>query len=209
MTANIPFFKNSKDETHCLQACMKMVLKYHFPKKRYTFNNLDKEMMISEKKVYTTFPQAVVVLDKLGIKCKYLTQTKNGYENYLKMGIEEYHNNTSGQSTNVIKDIDLHFSKKGWNMGLIKEKELSIENLKKMIYKNYLALAMIDYNGLKENKSYDGHVVLVKSIKNNKITINDPGPPAIEDRIISRKDFLKIWHDPDNYRSVLVVFGKK
>ena len=209
MALNIPFFRNMKDETHCLQTCMMMVLKYHFPKKEFTFGQIDRAMMVNGKKAYITFSQAVVVLDRLGLECTYITRAKGGYEHFLKIGISKYYRQIEKQSPDVIEDVDLRFSKTAWDMGLIEEKRISLISLREMLDKDCLVIAMVDHNGQKEGMPYDGHTVLIKSIGKESIILNDPGPSAIEDRKLKTKDFLNIWHDPDGYRSVLVISGKK
>lgn len=39
---NIPFYSNTSDDTHCLQACLKMLLKYFYPNEEYSWEELDK-----------------------------------------------------------------------------------------------------------------------------------------------------------------------
>ena len=38
---NVPFFPNTADNTHCLQAVLKMILKYFEPQKDYSFEELN------------------------------------------------------------------------------------------------------------------------------------------------------------------------
>ena len=63
----IPFYANLKDDNHCLQACFKMVLKYYFPKRNYSFKELDKvSQHISGK--WTWQGAFLLVLYKMGFE---------------------------------------------------------------------------------------------------------------------------------------------
>jgi len=42
MKTEVPFYPNTEDNTHCLQACLKMVLKYFIQEKEYSYEDLDR-----------------------------------------------------------------------------------------------------------------------------------------------------------------------
>jgi len=46
----ISFFKNT-DNFHCMQACMKMILKYYFPKKTLYFKQIDELIGLGNRKL--------------------------------------------------------------------------------------------------------------------------------------------------------------
>ena len=58
MEKEIPYFKQP-DNTHCFQACLKMILKYFFPEKEFTYEELDE---ISDK------PRNLITLKAMDIK---------------------------------------------------------------------------------------------------------------------------------------------
>ena len=68
MKKEIPYFKQP-DNTHCFQACLKMVLKYFFPEKEFTFEELDK-ITDKPKDKWTWSCTALVELKNIGLKIK-------------------------------------------------------------------------------------------------------------------------------------------
>jgi len=62
---HVPFFANTKDDTHCYQAALRMVLKYFIPSKSYSYKLLDK---ITEKKegMWTWALKGNIALRKMG-----------------------------------------------------------------------------------------------------------------------------------------------
>ena len=63
----VPFFPNTTDDTHCLQAVLKMVLKYFQPEKNFSFDELD---VLSDKVPgkWTWATRALINLHKMGYK---------------------------------------------------------------------------------------------------------------------------------------------
>jgi len=59
MKLNIPFFPNTEDNTHCLQATLMSVLKIIYPKENFTYEQLD-ELCDKPKNKYT-WPFAFLV----------------------------------------------------------------------------------------------------------------------------------------------------
>ncbi|UCD04572.1 MAG: hypothetical protein JSW73_02985 [Candidatus Woesearchaeota archaeon] len=208
----IPFYPNAPDWLHCMQACAKMILKYHFPEKDFSFDELDNMMGVKKGKL-VTIPQVIVALDKLGLKCKYVTKLGNGitYAEYLEMGMKKYFEKTLGESAvEVISpEVQIQFSKEAYNKGLVEEKRISFQDLKNYFDKGCLILAIVDFNKLNNTqKDFLGHGVLITDI-NEFIHFHDPGEPPTPNRKLDKDFFMTILNDSTKEKSILVVFGKK
>lgn len=76
----VPFFANTVDNTHCVQACFRMALKYFLPELDFNFGKLDAMTHKVEKKGTWWFP-GLVELKKLGIQSKMICAFD--YKRYL------------------------------------------------------------------------------------------------------------------------------
>ena len=64
----IPFYSNTKDATHCYQACFKMLLKFFWPEENYTWEKLDR--ITAKVKGLWTWPMAGILwLKERGVDC--------------------------------------------------------------------------------------------------------------------------------------------
>lgn len=63
---DVKFYGNIADNNHCLQACVKMLLSFYFPKKKFDDSVIDKKTL--QKGGHTWFPPVVCWLDELGLR---------------------------------------------------------------------------------------------------------------------------------------------
>lgn len=64
---DIPFYPNLKDDTHCVQACLKSVLKFYFPKRNYSFRYLDR-VTAHKRGKWTWDSAALMFLAQIGFE---------------------------------------------------------------------------------------------------------------------------------------------
>ena len=55
----VPFYGNTKDNLHCFEACIKMVLKYFEPNKSFSWKELDK--LSGKKKGMGSWPTTMLI----------------------------------------------------------------------------------------------------------------------------------------------------
>ena len=118
MKLSVPFYANP-DGVHCLQACLKMVLKYFDPDKDYTWKELDKISAKKENK--WTWPTATLLfLIKNGYQVEVVEDYD--YQKFVEMGtayqIEKYGKKVANEQ---IKNSDINqerlFMKEFLNIG--------------------------------------------------------------------------------------------
>src|SRR5436190_24154795 len=79
----VPFFANTADDTHCVQAAFKMMLKYYLPERDFSWEELDKMSHKVQGKGTWWFP-IIVELERIGFKSKNIEIFD--YQKYLELG---------------------------------------------------------------------------------------------------------------------------
>lgn len=205
----IPFYSNLKDNNHCLQACLKMVLKYYFPNKNYSFGKLDK-MTMHVKGMWTWQGASLLALADMGFEIvnienlDYKKFSKRG-ENYLKeiWSQEVFETQKKYSDLNQEQKIagEMAESKK---IKLI-NRDVDFLDLENYIQKDYLVLVSVNPCVFENKKCYWSHIVLVTNINEKWVTFHDVGLPAIENRKVSRKKFEKAMIKPWKHDTNLIA----
>jgi len=195
----IPFYANKKDNLHCFGACVKSALKYFFPKKNYTWKEIDK---ITQKGLgLSCWPMAgLVYFAKHGIEVKvidpfsYQKFAKKGL-NFLKkiLGEKEFN-----KDFNADKKIFLQAEKsvkelvKNPKIKVIK-KIATFKDIKKA-FKNYdVVMVGVNAKMLYNHKGTTNHIVIILEIQKNNIILHDSGLPPHRAVKISLKNFKKAF----------------
>jgi hypothetical protein len=193
----VPSFSNTADNNGCLQACVKDVLAYYFPKRLIN----DKE--INEKTGqcggWTWLPPAACWLNNLGLDVKLYWNSKNfDYKSFALYGTSYLKKQWSSERFDweeqhgAYKNIDFvqEKAKEMVNKNIYVGKRLSTALLLKFLgNQESLAVAKTIYQWLSGDYVLgDGHfVVVIDSPKPGFWRINDPGLPEMPNREISSK----------------------
>ncbi len=206
MIKKIPFYKNLSDKTHCFQACLKMIFKYFFPERDYSFKELDK--ISKKKKNKWTWPMAALLfLRKNGLKVKFHAEldykkfAKNG-EYYLK---ELYPKDA--EKIIEMSDIsaEIKNTKEMLKYNIFSVKRISLKDIFRKFQQSYLIIFNINSRIVNRKKGFCGHFVLLTGFDKNNIFIHDPGLPPKPNRKVSKKLFLKAWQYPKReYDTILI-----
>ena len=89
---DIPFYSNTEDDTHCFQAVIKMVLKFFWPDKEFTWAELDK-ITAKVEGLWTWQMAGLLWLDANGFEVKDIEAFD--YDQFIKKG-GDYHGNVFG-----------------------------------------------------------------------------------------------------------------
>jgi hypothetical protein len=196
----IPFYSNLKDNNHCLQACLKMVFKYYFPKENYSYSKLDK--ITKHKKGMWTWQGASLLaladrgFDVVNIEnLDYKKFSKKG-ENYLK----EIWNEEVFETQKKFSDLKQEQNIAGKMMENKKIKllnrDLKFSDVESYFNEDYLVLVSVNPCVFENKKCYWSHIVLIIDIDEKWVTFHDAGLPPIKDRKISRRKFEKAMTKP-------------
>jgi len=188
--------KNTKDNSHCLQACIRMAL--NFP---ISYKNLDK--ITGNKPQQWSWQGSILLwLNKLGydvVNIENLDYKKFSEEGeiYLKrlwpQNVFEAQKNNSdlGRERKIAKE-------------LLKQKVRLINRriddklISKYFNSGYKIIVSINPLVLAKKSGYWSHMVIINNITDKKIIFNDPGLPAIKNRVANKKLFLKAVDKPDS-----------
>lgn len=193
MMNHIPFYENLKDDTHCVQAALKMVLGFFDPERVYTFAELN-EITAHEEGKWTW---QYAMSDWLG---------KNGF---VVVAIEDFDTNAfvdDGEGylekhwTPEVYEIQKHYSnfsaEKTFAERALKNKNVTltsrpatIDDVLDYFSQGYVVMVSINPNILNDGEGYASHVVVVTNIDEEHITFHDPGLPPIAFREVSITDF--------------------
>lgn len=204
----VPFYSNTKDNTHCFQAVLKMILKYYHPNKDYTWEELDE--MSGKKQGLWTWPQhSYVAMEKLGFQIKvisafdYTKFGKYGFE-YLK---KEYGEEVAEEQK---RNSDIEYEKENvQKLSQIIEKETRVPDLNDIISllsTSYLITCGINSRKLAGKSGYAGHNVLIFESENDGFILHDPGLPPKESYKVGFNMFEQAWAYPDDKAKDIIAF---
>jgi len=199
----IPFFSNTKDNTHCFQACLKMILKFLYPEKSFSFKKLD-EISQKPKNKWTWPYTALINLKKMGLVVKYYSTfdckkfAKEGLDYLKKKFPKDF--KTILEKTGDIKK-EMRNAEKLIKSGIFSYQKTSLKSVKRKFNQNYLVIFHINTRILHKKKGYSGHFVVLVGFDKNYLFIHDPGLPPYPERKVPKSLFLKAWQ---NYSVILI-----
>lgn len=206
----VPFYPNTKDDTHCFQACLKMVLKYFFPDEEYSWEEL--ERITAKKPGLWTWPMAGLLwLRDKGVEVRNIELFD--YERFSIEG-EEYLREEFGEevceSQKTHSDLE---QEKGFARGFFQniqgEKRIpDIEEMKGFLHEGWILLCNVNKRALDGREGYSGHTVVVSGFDNAGFILHDPGLPPRENLCVSFQVFDKAWSYPDEKARNIVALKK-
>lgn len=193
----VPFFPNADDDLHCLQACVKSVLKYYFPKRNFTDERIDEKTGFSDG--WSWLPPTVVWLNELGLKVHlYLPATIFDYEVFSQKGTDYLKEKWKEdrfereEKAGALKNISIiqKSTKEMVEKGFLKKERLGVKQLTDKLEKSKnLAIGKTVYTWLAGNYTLgNSHFVLViKKYSTTMWRAHDPGLPPHENRKVPLK----------------------
>ncbi|MBU0974872.1 hypothetical protein KKD03_04185 [Patescibacteria group bacterium] len=192
----VPYYPNSEDNIHCLQACIKSALAFYFPNEKFEDNVVDQKTL--QIGGWSWFPPAVCWLNSLGIKVKIYS-------------IFDY-NRFASEGENYLREFKKWFYEVEEKAGAYKNLKELQDFTKKMISNNLWANEIIDSEKLiellKDEKtlaigktiyeSLDGtpssqvknptshFVLLIKEYNYHQWLLHDPGLPERPNRKVEK-----------------------
>ena len=191
----VPFFSNTKDDTHCVQATLRMILKYFIPGKNFSWKKLDK-ISKKERGKGTWFHPALIWFADNGFKVidielfdykKFCSEReKYVYKSFSKIVAEYY---LKESNLMKVKKYIPEFLKKV----NVEKRSPTIKEIEKLLDLDYLVTVDLNANVLDNEKGYNGHAVLIIGHNKDTLLLHDPGLPPHKNRIVTKKLFNKAW----------------
>ena len=207
----VPFYENTSDDTHCFQACLRMVLKSLFPQKYYDYEYLDK---VSAKVIgkWTWSMAALIWLSKQGVEVKNIEIFD--YEEFIlkkEKYLFEFYGYEVAEAQIKNSDIaqEIEFSTKFINEINTEVRLPSITDIKNLLKNKYLVACNVNSHLLNGKSGYAGHLIVVRGYDKNGFFINDPGLLGLENRLVSFEIFEKAWAYPNEKAKNVMAFRKK
>ncbi|PJE64267.1 MAG: hypothetical protein COU90_03560 [Candidatus Ryanbacteria bacterium CG10_big_fil_rev_8_21_14_0_10_43_42] len=206
---DVPLFRNSAKDIHCVQATLQMILKYFFPQRRYTLKYLDK-ITYHYPGGWTWDTAALLFLSNLGFEIIIIDEfdfKAFGREGlgYLRSIWDKERFQIESLNTDLRFESQLaqDFLTSPRNMTFHKRKGCR-EDITTLFHKKYLVVPNINAYVLDNEEGHCGHHVIVTGIDRKGLCFNDAGLPAIKDRYVSWDLFEKSRTEKSNIFAVKI-----
>jgi hypothetical protein len=208
MKPKVPFYSNTPDDTHCVQAVLRMVLKYFLPEKEFSWRKLEK-MTAKKKGKWTWSMQGMLNLKKMGFDIvnmedfDYKRFSKEGGKYLIEkwgkeMGEAQIKNSDIPQEMKIAKEFVKVFGSEF--------RIPSLGDIRKLLSQGYLVVCSVNFFALDGKKGYAGHSVLVFDSDEKNIFLHDPGRPPRKNRKVPIIRFIKAWAYPTAMEKNLTAY---
>lgn len=194
----VPFYENT-DDTHCFQAVFRMILKYYWPDKDYSWEELEK--VTAKVDGLWTWPTAGMLwLHTNGFEVHdvetfdYAKFAEKGGDYLIelfgeKVGQEQIDHSNLDQEINYAKQIV--------GADLCEARMPEASELKQRLDEKYLLICNVNSRALNGKDGYVGHFVLLTGYTDKGFVLHDPGLPPLKNREVAFADFERAWAYPD------------
>lgn len=197
---HIPFYKNLQDDSHCFQACLKMLLKYTFPEERYSYAELD-ALTLHRSGQWTWNTAGLLFLAKKGFEGVSIEnfdykQFAEFGEEYLRMIWTEDIFETQKQHSDFEQERVLARKFMGQKRIRHMRRPTTFSEIEKYFREGYIVLVTLNPLVFEKLEGYARHIVLLTHIDRDSVTFHDPGLPPHAGRQVSRTLFQKALYSP-------------
>lgn len=208
MPLPIAFVKNTADDTHCFQACLKMVLRFYFGK-NYTFSYLDK-VTAHKKGMWTWLSAGLIFLAQSGFEVinienfSYRLFARNGDAHLRKIWNPEVYE-TQKKFSNLKQEKKLAKKLVSFKAVRLIQRSATLEDMLKLTSNGYILLCTVNPFVLKRQKGYASHIVVLTAISKNQVAFHDPGLPPVKNRRVKTSLFMKAMSYPTKNDASLIA----
>ena len=201
---DIPYVKQVGPS--CVSSQVAMALKYHFPERQYTLEQIDS--MIGRKgEKWTWFSQALPILVNEGLDAQYYSKTP--YNQLTPEFVLEYYGPEDGALMNDVTDWNALYESIDFlrTTNRYTNTKLPWQEVEKAVNTGDICLMIIDYNTLiGKTGIYSGHGVTITFINQTHVLFHnsDKGP----NQKAIKQDFIDAWNAPGTDNDIIIVRGK-
>lgn len=196
------------DNTHCLQAVLRMILKHRWPDKNYTWEELEK--ITAKVDGLWTWPTAMMLwLADNGFEVHdvetfdYAKLVEKGGDYLVERSAEEVAREQVAHSDMV---QEIKYAKQLIKANLCESRLPLISEVKERLDRGYLLICNVNSRALNHKEGFVGHYVLLTGYNDAEFIMHDPGLPGTKDRHVAFGDFEKAWaypnEDAQNYIAI-------
>lgn len=205
----IPFYPNTKDNTHCVQAALRSVLKFYFPKKNYSFTYLDR-VTAHKKGLWTWNSAPLLFLARRGFQV--INIENFNYKRFAQTGEQYLKKTWSKEVFETQKKFSDFQNEQRLARKLVSNKNIQLEqrpatlrDLSTLFEKKYIILCGINPYVLDRQKGYAGHIVVLVDIDKSSATFHDPGLPPQKRRKAPLRRFFRAMGYPTKRSAALIA----
>jgi hypothetical protein len=203
---DVPFCENTDDDTHCFQACLKMVLGYFLPERHFSWQALDQ--MTNKRSGEPTWPMAGVCwLVENGFDVQYIELFD--YRKFLEKKSAYLCERWSEDMANYALETDIEsempYVESFINTVRYKNRIASLNDVKHALKDGFICILNVNVRSLYNNEGYSGHYIVIKGIHKNEFIIHDPGRPGKKDQKVSFIQLQNGWSYPNKTSNNLLA----
>jgi hypothetical protein len=204
----VPFYGNKADDMHCYQASLKMVLKYFFPTKNFSWKQLE-DMTGMKKGKWTWNTKSILELHKMGFSI--VDMALFDAKSFIEQGkdyLYEIFGQEAGEAQVRFSDIphEQRLMKKYVKLNIWQNVSPTMRDIKRLLDDGYLIICSVNGRKLNGLKGYSGHAVLIYGYENKKIVLHNPGLPPEEAKHVTVDRFKEAWEYPTKHsRNLLAI----
>lgn len=208
---DVPFYSNTPDDTHCVQAAFKMAAEYYRPDLVLSFEKWD-EITNKKKDGWTWTMSGLLWLKGNGFDVEDIEPFD--YREFIRSG-KEYLRELFGDDVADIQEkmSDVHqeqeISKEFIKVIHVEERRPTFEDVRAFLDSGYLVMMNVNARTLNGRDGYAGHFIVVKGYGSQGLFFHDPGLPAIENRHVDYGYFMKAWAFPNENALNLIAIRKQ
>lgn len=195
----VPFYANTSDDTHCVQAAFRIMLKHFLPNREFTYEELDK---LTQKAVNkgTWWPPGLINLVKMGLKAqvvepfdysKFLQEGKQYALDHFGRQIGQYYLDHSNLLE--IKNSIPEFLR----LADFKCRPATMKDIDELLADGWLVGLEINARRLYNQTGFVAHMVVIFDRQNDKYFMHDPGLPPRPNLEIGASQLKEIWLGDD------------
>lgn len=196
--ADIPFYPNTSDGTHCFQAALASAFGHIWPARSFSVEELDR---ISAKVPGKwTWPTAAMIwMIEQGLDIKLIEDFD--YNDFAARGEEFLFERlgpdvASAQIANSEISQELEFARTFAKIAPLECRIPSFGDIERLLDEGFLLICNINAAALYGQEGYSGHFVVVFAHDEDTLTIHDPGLPPKPSLKVKRNAFVKAWAYP-------------
>lgn len=205
----IPFHPNLKDNLHCFQASLMMVLSFFESDFKYSAAEIDRVTGFQKKRL-TWNSIALLWLARKGYSVKDISDFDS--EAFAKRGkayLREYWRSDVYAVQNSESDLtkEQQLTKRLLQTERIKmiKKRPTLAMLEKHLVSGWLAIANIDISRLNNSEHYSPHSIVITGMSRISVFFHDPGSTSRQNRRVGIKKFAKVIQ---NGELILIKYPK-
>lgn len=206
----IPFYANTRDNVHCIQACLKSVLKFFFPREQFSFRKLDR-ISAHAKGKWTWNSAWMLYLAHRGVE---VIDIGGGfrYETFARSGEQYLRRLWPGEIFAEQRRFSNLKQEQKLARALIRQRRVRLINrpatfhdIRRLFREGYVLLCRINPFVLENKDAYGSHTVTLTDVQRRFVRFHDPGLPPRKNRKVAVRGFLRAMNYPKQRAASLVA----